>query len=72
LALADRTTVCAEEIVPTVAENVALVAPEGTVTEAGTVTTLVLLARPTEYPPLGAAAFRVTVQLSVPEADIDP
>ena len=66
LALADKTTVCEEEIVPTVAENVALKAPDGIVTEAGTATTLLLLARPTENPLFGAAAFRVTVQLSVP------
>jgi hypothetical protein len=72
LALADRTTVCAEEIVPTAAENVALVAPERTVTDAGTVTMPLLLARLTENPPLSAAAFRVTVQLSAPEPDMDP
>ena len=72
LALADRTAVCAEAIVPTVAENPTLVAPDGTVMDAGTVTMLLLLVRTTRNPPPGAAAFRVTVQLSAPEADIDP
>ena len=71
-AFADKVAVCVEEIVPTVAENPALVVPAGTVTDAGTVTVLLLLARPTENPPLGAAAFRVTVQLSAPEAVTDP
>ena len=72
LALAERITVCAVVDVPTVAENPALVAPDGTVTDAGTVTILLLLARLTANPALDAAPFRVTVQLSVPEADMDP
>src|SRR5712664_4894920 len=42
--------------------KVALVAPPGTVTLAGTVATAVLaLDRETSAPPLGACAFRVTV-----------
>ena len=49
-----------------VAVKFALVAPAGTVTEAGTVTTLLLLAKLTVNPPVAAAALRVTVQLSVP------
>jgi hypothetical protein len=36
------------------------------------VTALLLLARLTAKPPVGAAAFRVTVQLSVPDPVNDP
>jgi hypothetical protein len=49
----------------TVALKLALVEPEGTVTEAGTATELLLLAMLITCPPLGAAALRVAVQLSV-------
>ena len=49
-----------------------VVAPAATVTLAGTVTAELLLARLTTNPPLAAAAFRVTVQLSVPAPVIDP
>lgn len=52
--------------------NPALVPPAGTLTEAGTVTAELLLERPTANPPLGAAAFNVTVQLSVPAPVIEP
>jgi hypothetical protein len=55
----------------TVAVKLAVVAPEATVTEAGTVTAELLLARPTANPPLAAATFSVTVQLSVPAPVID-
>ena len=55
----------------TVAEKLALVAPTATVTEAGTVTEELLLARTTGNPPLGAAAFSETVQASVPEPVIE-
>lgn len=55
----------------TEAVKLAEVAPEATVTEAGTVTAELLLARPTANPPLAAATFRVTVQLSVPAPVID-
>jgi hypothetical protein len=48
-----------------IAVNPALVAPAGTVTADGTVIALLLLARLTGRPPLTAAAFTVTVQLSV-------
>jgi hypothetical protein len=51
---------------------VAVVAPDATVIEAGTVTELSLLATLTTNPPVAAAAFRVTVQLSVPAPVIDP
>jgi hypothetical protein len=49
----------------TVAGKLALVAPAATVTEAGTVTAEEMLARFTSWPPVGAAALRVTVQVSV-------
>jgi hypothetical protein len=55
-----------------VAEKLAVVAPVATVTEAGTITAELLLARLTRTPPLAEAAFRVTVQLSVPTPVIDP
>ena len=56
----------------TVAENPALVALAGTFTVAGTETTPSLLDRVTLWPPLGAAALRVTVQASVPAAVMVP
>jgi hypothetical protein len=52
--------------------KLAVVDPAATVTEAGTVTAELLLARLTAKPPLAAAGFRVTVQLSVPAPVIDP
>jgi hypothetical protein len=55
----------------TVAVKLAVVDPAATVTEAGTVTAELLLARLTANPPLGAAAFSVTAQLSVPAPVID-
>ena len=48
-----------------VAVKAAVVAPLATVTDAGTVTALLLLLRLTVRPPLFAAAVRVTVQASV-------
>jgi hypothetical protein len=56
----------------TVAEKLPVVDPAATVTEAGTVTAVLLLARLTANPPLAAATFSVTVQLSVPAPVIDP
>ena len=44
-----------------------LLAPAGTITEAGTLTRGLLLARLTANPPLSAVAFNVTVQLSATE-----
>lgn len=52
--------------------KLALVAPVATVTLAGTVTAGLLLARLTANPPLAAAAFSVTLQLSVPAPVIEP
>jgi len=59
-------TSCAVLTEFTVAVKPALVSPAGTLTEAGTVTAALLLDRLTVSPPLAAAAFNVTVQLSVP------
>jgi hypothetical protein len=71
-ALAVRVTVVAVLTAVTVAVKLALVAPAATVTEAGTVTFELLLARLTAKPPVAAAAFSVTVQLSVPEPVMEP
>jgi hypothetical protein len=65
-ALAVSVAVCVVLTAETVAEKAALVAAAATVTVAGTVTDELLLARLTANPPLGAAPFSVTVQLSVP------
>ena len=56
----------------TVAVKLAVVEPAATVTEAGTVTAELLLARLTAKPPVGAAALSATVQVSVPAPVIDP
>jgi hypothetical protein len=72
LALAVSVTVCAVLTVLTVAVNVALFDPDATVTDAGTVTAVLLLARLMAKPPVAAAAFNVTVQLSVPAPVNDP
>ncbi|MFZ1941296.1 MAG: hypothetical protein WAU67_19495, partial [Terracidiphilus sp.] len=71
-ALAVRVTSAPDVTDETVAVKFALVAPEATVTEAGTVTAALLLARLTAKPPVAAAAFRVTVQLSAPAPVIEP
>ena len=52
--------------------KLAEVDPPATVTDAGTVTAELLLARLTANTPLAAATFSVTVQLSVPAPVIDP
>jgi hypothetical protein len=65
-------TVCVVATAATVAVNPTLVALAGTVTVAGTVTAVLLLDRVTTNPPLGAAAFRVTVQAWVPEPVMAP
>ncbi len=72
LALAVRVTVTAVLTVETVAVKLAVVAPLATVTEAGTETAELLLARLTVNPPLPAAELNVTVQLSVPAPLNDP
>ena len=62
-ALAVTVTLCNVEALPAVAVNVALVAPEATVTEAGTVSAALLLLRLTAKPALGAAFVKPTVQV---------
>ena len=71
-ALAVNVTVAAVPAEDTVAAKLALLDPAGTVTEFGTVTAELLLANATASPPLAAAVFSVTVQLSVPAPVIDP
>jgi hypothetical protein len=61
--------VVAVETVATVAVKLAVVAPAATVTEEGTVTDAELLARVTDKPPVGAAAVRATVHVSLPAAE---
>ena len=58
---------CELEMVLAVAEKVAALAPVATVTDAGTVKTLLLSERLTTVPPLGAARDNVTVHV-----DVDP
>jgi hypothetical protein len=70
-ALAESVTAWAVLTETTVAEKLAEVAPAATVTEAGTVTEELVLARPTLNPALGAAALSVTVQESVPAPVMD-
>lgn len=70
-ALAVRVAVCAVDTAATVALNVALVAPAAIVTEVGTATAALLLARLTAKPPAGAAAFVVTVHASVADPVMD-
>ena len=63
--VAVRVTVCVAVTAEAVAGNDALFAPEGTVKVAGTLIAALLLARVTANPVDGAAAVKVTVQLSV-------
>jgi hypothetical protein len=70
-ALAVMVAVCLDLTAWAIAVKLALAAPAGIVTEAGTVTALLLLASFTFKPPLAAAAFRVTAQLSEPFPVID-
>ena len=72
LALAVRVAVCVVLTEETVAVKLAVVEPAATVTVVGTVTALLLLARLIGKPPVAAAAFRVAVQLSVPDPVRDP
>ena len=53
-------------LAPAVALNVALVAPAGTVTDAGTVSEALLLVNVTVDPPAGAVWVGVTVQVLTP------
>lgn len=72
-AVAESVTVAPVLTEETVAVKLALVDPAATVTVAGTDTSaLLLLPRFTAKPPVAAAAFSVTVQLSVPGPVKDP
>jgi hypothetical protein len=53
-------------VAPAVALKVAVVAPDVTVTDAGTVNKVLLLVSPTADPPAGALWVRVTVQVLTP------
>ena len=64
-------TVCEDVTADTVAEKLTLVAPEGTITDAGTPTAPLLLARLTATPALGAAPLIATVQRSLPAPIIE-
>ena len=66
-----RVTVSEETTDATLAAKVALVPPEGMVTEAGTLIAPLLLASVATNPVLGAAALIFTVQLSVPAPVIE-
>jgi hypothetical protein len=54
---------CALVTLPATAENVAILAPEATVTEAGTVKSVVLLDNEMLAPPAGAGEDKVIVQV---------
>ena len=70
--LAVNVAACTVVTGKTLAAKVALLAPVGTITKAGTVTALSLLARATFRPPLAALAFSVTVHVSLNGPVIDP
>ena len=67
-AVAVRVAVSDVVTADTEAERLALLAPAGTLTIAGRVTSGVLLANETLNPPLGAGPLRLKEQLSVPAA----
>jgi hypothetical protein len=69
--VAVNVTTCEVVEAATFDTKLAVVAPEGTVTEAGTFTALLLLARFIAIPLLGAAVFKVTVHVSAPALVID-
>lgn len=64
--------VCVEVTAEAVALNPMLVEPDDTVTDAGTVTALLLLLRFTAKPPLPALCVNLTVQASVTAPVSDP
>ena len=70
-AVAVNFAVCEEPTADIAAVNPALLAPDPTVTVAGTLTAALLLDRLTASPPLGAGAFRVTLHgsLTIPLTD---
>ena len=70
--LAVNVAACGDTTGDTLAEKLVLVVPAGTVTETGTFTARLLLARLTASPSLSACELSVTVQLSVPPPVIEP
>ena len=64
--------VCAVLTAVAVAVKLAVVAPAATVTDDGAVNDVSLLDTVTAWPPVAAAAFSVTVQVSVPAPVIEP
>lgn len=72
LQLAVRVTVTVPLIVPAVAVNPALVAPDGITTATGVVTTELLLLSPIVNPPRGAAAVSATIHWLVPAEPMLP
>ncbi len=70
-AVAVRVADCAELTAAALAVNAAPVAVAGTITEAGTVTALLLLARLTVRPPVGAKPDKLTVQASASDPVIE-
>lgn len=68
---ADSVAVCVVSTAVTTAANEADVAPEDTVTDAGTVTAVSLLVTCTLWPPVGAGALNVTVHASLPAPVMD-
>jgi hypothetical protein len=70
--LAVSFTASGELTVPAVAVKLAFFTPDATVTDAGTVTAVLLLDRLTASPVLAATVFRVTVQMSDPAVVSDP
>jgi len=52
--------------VPAVAVKLAVVAPDATITDAGTVSAALFEESPTDEPPVAAACDKVTVQIEVP------
>ena len=55
-----------EATVPAVAVKLAVVAPDATVTDPGTVSAALFEESPTDEPPAGAVCDNVTVQVEVP------
>jgi hypothetical protein len=70
-AVAVRVADCAADTAEIVAGKLAAVLPAAMVTDEGTATAVLLLARLTANPPLAAAALTVTVHASVPALVID-
>jgi hypothetical protein len=70
--LAVNVAACTVVTGKTLASKVALFAPDGTVTDAGTLTAMSLLASATSRPLAAVVAFSVTVQVSLEAPVTDP